>query len=145
MRKINLFKSVVCGVLVSFILGTSVWAGTIERTIAARGVSEYSDYYSGTVGQYSVTGKSTISSLKVVNTSSSPKLFYAAARRYNQYTDSYDLGSTSSYVLTPGQYETKSVERDMNNTNYDYHHFAEGFYSTTSSVRLDFYTFKAQQ
>lgn len=50
MRKPNLFKGIACGLMLTVIVGTSVFAGTVDRAARLKNVGTYSDYYSGDVG-----------------------------------------------------------------------------------------------
>lgn len=73
MRKTNMLKSVVCGLMIMLITGTTVFAGTVTRDRKVRNVTTYTDEYSGAVGNYCAAGDSTIARTSIQNTSQSSK------------------------------------------------------------------------
>lgn len=145
MCKSKLFKSLICGAVMALTIGTGVFAGTVEREEYVLNEETYSDSYSGTVGNYTVTGMESYTVLELRNNGGSPKLYYGTVRAYNHASEAYENDTTKAYTISPGSYERKYMDRDMREAKYSYEHIAEGFYSTTSSVRLDYYKFTAQQ
>ena len=144
MCKSKLFKSLICGAVMALTIGTGVFAGTVEREEYVRNVATYTDSYSGTVGQYDVLGGTGGTKLTIRNTVGIPTLYYATVRAYNYASREYDNNVTTAHTLQPGGSASKSMQRDMYSERHRYDHIGEGFYSTTSSVRLDYYKYSAQ-
>lgn len=146
MRKGNLFKGIVCGLMLTAVVGTAAFAGTVERSAMLKNVGTYSDYYSGDVGHYTASGTSTQCKLTTVNNTSSPRKYECSLRRYNTDTDTYDAGTTEVVTLAPGVNHVKTLTRDYDNKNYNYRNQVIGYlYTNTTSVVSDNYTYLVTQ
>ena len=146
MFKRNLFKSIVCGLMLTAVVGTTGFAGTVDRAARLKNVGTYSDYYSGDVGHYTASGTSTQCKLDVRNNTSSPRKYECTLTRYDTDTSSYDAGTTNVVELAPGSNYVKALPRDYDNERYNYNNHVKGYYYTnTTSVILDYYTYLLTQ
>lgn len=56
MRRTNLVKTILCGLIGTIAMGTAVFAGTVSREGYVRG-KNYTNSYSGTLGKYAAGGE----------------------------------------------------------------------------------------
>ena len=147
MCKSKFLKSVVCGMLIAFTVATSAFAGTVVNEVRVRGESRFSDYYSGGVGHYSVSGYEGSSiALYARNTTGSERLYHCTVKRFNYNTMSYDMSDTNAGRIAPGQTLDNSITRNHQNAVVDYLLWAEGYnYPDTTTVKIDDYKCKALQ
>lgn len=147
MKKTNLLKAVVCSMMITLVMTSTVFAGTASEVIWARGVVTYTKNYDGTVGNYTLAGNSGSIRTTAVNTSTGDKWFQCFVYRYNYNTYTYDYQDVDSGVVTNGATMSVDLGRDMNSGVYDYKHVARG-YSTpvyVSGALVDEYTLEAWQ
>ena len=74
MRKTNLFKSIVCGLMLTTVLGSAVYAGTGSETVAAYKKNVNKSYF-GAAGTYVTKGDSEWFILTSRSSSSSSKMY----------------------------------------------------------------------
>ena len=56
MAKTNLIKGIVCGLMLTAVVGSTVFAGTVSRSANLRNVTTYNDTYVGEIGAYNAYG-----------------------------------------------------------------------------------------
>lgn len=156
MRKTNLLKGVVCGLLFTVVAGSAVFAGTYNNTENQRNEMYYSNTYNGTLGTYMAYGTKGASdpgspnkayaNLKTQNTTGMPHMYTCSVYQYDEYKEEYDKSSVKTVVLSPGQNCVVSIPREYtNNYNEYYHHVSGYYYTNTTTVQLDDYSYTADQ
>ncbi len=152
MRQPNLFKGIVCGLMLTAVVGTTAFAGTVSRSANLKGVTTYSDTYAGEIGAYNAYGsynsstKIAYANLKVQNTYSNVYKFRGEVWRWDDIQNAYTDSDTESQQLAPGGNFTVSIIRDASYDEFNYYHHAKGYYSPyTDSVVLDSYTYNVIQ
>lgn len=147
MKKTNLLKAVVCAIMITLVMTSTVLAGTASEEIFVRNVAAYTKNYSGAVGDYTLTGTSSSVRTIAANTSTGDKYFQCFVYRYNFTTETYDYQDVDSGVLANGERMSVEIGRDMNNGLYDYEHVARGYSTPTyiSGALVDEYKLKAMQ
>lgn len=128
MKRTNLLKAVVCGVMITLIMTSTVLAATVSREEKVRGKS-YTNSYSGVVGHYTAAGDNVNARTTIVNTSTSEKWFQCYVYRYNYNSLSYDSSESVSKVLKNGEPVSIVISRNSSSYMYDYEHIARGFYT----------------
>lgn len=147
MKKTNLMKAVVCAIMITLVMTSTVLAGTASEEIRVRNVAAYTKNYSGAVGDYTLTGNPSSVRTIAANTFAGDKYFQCFVYRYNYNTFTYDYQDVDSGVLANGARMSVEIGRDMNSAVYNYEHIARG-YSTPayiSGALVDEYTLKAKQ
>lgn len=74
MRRTNLVKTILCGLIGTIAMGTAVFAGTVSREGYVRG-KNYTNSYSGTLGKYAAGGEADTAATSAQNTSGSSRWF----------------------------------------------------------------------
>ena len=146
MKRTNLLKAVVCGMMITLIMTSTVFAGTKSVSEKVRGRS-YTNNYEGEVGYYVAAGDSAYARTTIVNRSTGEKWFQAYVYRYNYNSMSYDDQNSESKVMTNGVTMTIDISRAKSSSVYDYIHLAKGFYTSVyiNGAVADEYRFEAQQ
>ncbi len=152
MRKSNLFKGIVCGLMLTAVVGTTVFAGTVSRSANLKGVTTYSDTYAGDIGAFNAYGtyysgtKTAYANLKAQNTYSNVYKFYGEVCEWNDIYNAYTDSDSETQQLAPGGTFTVTIIRDASYMYVDYYHHAKVYYSPyTDSVILDSYTYEVIQ
>ena len=148
MRKSNFFKTVVCGMMITMIMASTVFAGTVSRSAKVRNVVTYTDVYSGAVGNYTAAGDPSYVRTTVQNTTNSIKYYGYYVYRYNWATQTYDRASIGGRPVANGDITYVAMNgRSMSSAIYDYLHVVQGYASTvySSATMVDNYTFLAMQ
>ena len=152
MAKTNLIKGIVCGLMLTAVVGTTAFAGTVSRSANLRSVKTYSDTYTGEIGAYNAYGtynsssKIAYANLKVQNVSGSIYKYYGEVSRWNSFLKEWTDSDIESQILAPGGNFTVSIVRDYAYDGFDYYNHAKGYYSPyTDSVVLDSYTYEVIQ
>lgn len=127
MKKTNLVKAVVCAVMITLVMTSTVFAGTVSDVIKVRGVYNYTENYQGSVGHYTFAGDRNYARTTIVNTSKSEKWFQCFVYRYNHDTKSYDSQEIISKAVANGAPLSVQIGRDMNSEIYDYEHKTKGY------------------
>lgn len=86
MRRTNLVKTILCGLIGTIAMGTAVFAGTINRESYVRG-KNYTNSYSGTLGKYAAGGEADTAATSAQNTSGSSRWFSVQVYEYNIVTN----------------------------------------------------------
>lgn len=148
----KLIKGIVCGLMLTAVVGTTAFAGTVSRSANLRTVKTYSDTYLGDIGAYNAYGtyhsSTTVAyaNLKVQNTYSSVYKFYGDVREWDDVFNYYTASDTETQQLAPGGSFTVSIIRDYSYDVVSYYHNAKCYYSPNSdSVILDSYTYEVLQ
>ena len=147
MKRTNLMKAVVCAVMITLVMTSTVFAGTVSDVIKVRGVYNYTENYQGSVGHYTFAGDREYARTTIVNTSKSEKWFQCFVHRYNQVTETYDSWDIESKAVANGAPLSVQIERDKDSKFYDYEHKAKG-YSTSMYIAgtlVDEYLLEAWQ
>ncbi len=145
MRKTNLFKVIVCGLMLTAVVGTTGLAATralvqVDDGSYVLDVEFYYDELDGTYGKFITYGETDSTELKVVNNNSAPRSYYIEVFEVDAYLNNVTRSDYSHVVLNPGGNETVYVSRDYDNPRYNYLHNGKSYYSTTStSVVIDNY------
>lgn len=147
MKKTNLLKAIVCGVMVTLVMGSTVLAGTVTRFAYVRGSNTYFNEYEGAVGEYVASASDGFARTTVMNKSASEKLFYCSIEIYDAANEETYRTLSFADTLTTGRSVSKGLRREVSSRKYNYIHRATGFLSTTSSsaTLVDSYKFTAKQ
>ena len=152
MRKSNLIKGIVCGLMLTAVVGTVALANVDPASTRARvrvgngefvlDVEDYYDYYTGTYGTFNLTGAPSTTKLSVTNNSGSENKFYVEALTINNSLGP-DQTEDSDYKyanLTPGASTSVTSYRDYDYPGHRYFHNGKSYYANTTSVVIDNYT-----
>lgn len=146
MRRTNLVKTILCGLIGTIAMGTAVFAGTINRESYVRG-KNYTNSYSGTLGKYAAGGEADTAATSAQNTSGSSKWFSVQVYEYNIVTNRAERKDVVSKKVLNGSSINAEIDRDKNSKAYNYIHVGQGYASDvySSATMLDNYTYTAKQ
>lgn len=146
MRKTNLVKTILCGLIGTIAMGTAVFAGTVSREGYVRG-KNYTNSYSGTLGKYAAGGEADTAATSAQNTSGSSKWFSVQVYEYNIVTNRAERKDVVSKKVLNGSSINAEIDRDKNSKAYNYIHVGQGYASDvySSATMLDNYTYTAKQ
>ena len=145
MKKSNLIKGIVCGLMLTAVVGTSGFAASRALTNVNSGdyvyeVEFYQNNKYGTYGKFTAYGEVDSAETRVVNTSSAPRKYYLETYERNAYLGTITSSDYSVPILTPGGNDYAYIVRYYDNPLYDYYHYGKSYYSTQStSVVIDNY------
>lgn len=147
MRKTNLVKTILCGLIGTIAMGTAVFAGTINRESYVRGKNNYSNSYKGTLGNYAAGGEADTAATSAQNTSGSSRWFSVQVYEYNVVTNRDEGRDVLSKEVSNGSSINVEIDRDKNSKAYNYIHVGQGYASNvySSATMLDNYTYTAKQ
>ena len=147
MRKTNLVKTILCGLIGTIAMGTAVFAGTINRESYVRGKNNYSNSYKGTLGNYAAGGEADTAATSAQNTSGSSRWFSVQVYEYNVVTNRNEGRDVLSKEVSNGSSINVEIDRDKNSKAYNYIHVGQGYASNvySSATMLDNYTYTAKQ
>ena len=147
MRRTNLVKTILCGLIGTIAMGTAVFAGTINRDSYVRGKNSYSNSYKGTLGNYAAGGEENLAATSSQNLSGSSRWFSAQVYEYNVVTYSNEGKDVVSKKVSNGSSINAEIDRDKNSKAYNYIHVGQGHASSeySSATMLDNYTYIAKQ
>lgn len=146
MRRTNLVKTILCGLIGTIAMGTAVFAGTVSREGYVRG-KNYTNSYSGTLGKYAAGGEADTAATSAQNLSGSSRWFSAQVYEYNVVTYSNEGKDVVSKKVSNGSSINAEIDRDKNSKAYNYIHVGQGHASSeySSATMLDNYTYIAKQ
>lgn len=146
MRRTNLVKTILCGLIGTIAMGTAVFAGTVSREGYVRG-KNYTNSYSGTLGKYAAGGEADTAATSAQNTSGSSKWFSVQVYEYNIVTNRDERKYVVSKKVLNGSSINAEIGRDKNSKAYNYIHVGQGYASNvySSATMLDNYTYTAKQ
>ena len=146
MRKTNLVKTILCGLIGTIAMGTAVFAGTVSREGYVRG-KNYTNSYSGTLGKYAAGGEADTAATSAQNTSGSSKWFSVQVYEYNIVTNRAERKDVVSKKVLNGSSINAEIDRDKNSKAYNHIHVGQGYASDvySSATMLDNYTYTAKQ
>ena len=133
MRRTNLVKTILCGLIGTIAMGTAVFAGTVSREGYVRG-KNYTNSYSGTLGKYAAGGEADTAATSAQNTS-------------NVETYRNNRKQVISDCVINGSSINAQIYRNINSKMYRYIHVGQGYASNvySSATMLDNYTYTAKQ
>ena len=146
MRRTNLVKTILCGLIGTIAMGTAVFAGTVSREGYVRG-KNYTNSYSGTLGKYAAGGEADTAATSAQNTSGSSRWFSVQVYEYNIVTNRAERKDVVSKKVLNGSSINAEIDRDKNSKAYNYIHVGQGYASDvySSATMLDNYTYTAKQ
>ena len=147
MRRTHLVRTVVCAAVFSLMLGTMAFAGTVTRSAKVRGVTSYTNSYTGSYGYYCAASNGTNSTTTAVNNCGNTRYYNCSVSRYNYNTGTYDLWDGDSKQMDNGESTSAKIARSKNSYVYNYKHNVEAYASPTgtSTTLVDNYTYTAKQ
>ena len=146
MKKSNLFKGVLCGVMLAAVVSSTVAAGTVKKEVQGYRVRNFDDSYSGDVGTYRAVVRYNAATIEVQNTSGSPKIYRLEADIYDIQSSRYIDFEAKSVVPSPGYSDYCMIDRDYNEARYSYRLLAQGYNGTsTATGRADYYEYYVKQ
>lgn len=147
MRRTNLVKTILCGLIGAIAMGTAVFAGTINRESYVRGKNSYSNSYKGTLGNYAAGGEENLAATSSQNLSGSSRWFSAQVYEYNVVTYRNEGKDVVSKKVFNGSSINVEIDRDKNSKAYNYIHVGQGYASNvySSATMLDNNTYTAKQ
>lgn len=147
MRKTNLVKTILCGLIGTIAMGTAVFAGTVSRESYVRGKNNYSNSYKGTLGNYAAGGEADTAATSAQNLSGASRWFSAQVYEYNVVDDRNERKDVVSKKVLNGSSINAEIGRDKNSKAYNYIHVGQGYASDvySSATMLDNYTYTAKQ
>lgn len=146
MKKSNFFKSLACGLMMTMVVGTSVFAGTATETLRVRGYN-YNQPFKGAIANYSASGNDTYAITSVQNTSVSTCYYSLTVRCFDYSSMDYSASRNIAPTLEAGEVSSVKIARDKESYIKDYYHYAKGSVSSSfsSGTTLDNYTVIAKQ
>lgn len=147
MRRTNLVKTILCGLIGTIAMGTAVFAGTVSRESYVRGKNSYTNSYKGTLGNYAAGGEADTAATSAQNTSGSSRWFSVQVYEYNIVTNRDEGRDVLSKEVSNGSSINVEIDRDKNSKAYNYIHVGQGYASNvySSATMLDNYTYTAKQ
>ena len=147
MRRTNLVKTILCGLIGTIAMGTAVFAGTVSRESYVRGKNSYTNSYKGTLGNYAAGGEADTAATSAQNTSGSSRWFSVQVYEYNVVTNRNEGRDVLSKEVSNGSSINVEIDRDKNSKAYNYIHVGQGYASNvySSATMLDNYTYTAKQ
>lgn len=142
----KLIKGIVCGLMLTTVVGTTVFAGTVNREVFGYNIKNISDSYTGDVGVYEAVISKDVAGIRVRNVGGSSRYYTLECDYYNSITgELYDL-EASSVTLAPGGIATECIYRDYIEPRCSYRVYGCGYYGThTTSGLADVYSFYIDQ
>lgn len=144
--KRNFIKGIVCGLMLTTVVGSTVFAGTYDGEIYGYGKTNIRKEYYGSVGQYSAVGTQTSAYVLATNTTPSSRLYKVQYGKYHNGMNQYTQYITDSNVL--GHYGTIDAtgERVYNDPYYSYYLVAYGYNSTAEATgQADYFRYYIEQ
>ena len=114
MRRTNLVKTILCGLIGTIAMGTAVFAGTVSREGYVRG-KNYTNSYSGTLGKYAAGGEADTAATSAQNTSGSSRWFSVQVYEYNVET----YRSNRKQVISDCVINGSSINAQIYSSSYD--------------------------
>ena len=146
-RKTNLVKTILCGLIGTIAMGTAVFAGTVSRESYVRGKNSYTNSYKGTLGNYVIGGEEDTAATSVQNLSGASRWFSAQVYEYNVVDNRNERKDVVSKKVLNGSSINAEIGRDKNSNAYNYIHVGQGYASSeySSATMLDNYRYTAKQ
>ena len=134
MKKSNLIKGIVCGLMLTTVVGSTVFAGTFSDEIYGYNKANIRKEFYGSVGKYSGVGTQTSAYVIATNNTVSSRLYKVQYGKYHNGMNQYIQFVTNSDVL--GLYGTVDAtgEREYNDPYYSYSLVAYGYNSTAEAT-----------
>ena len=146
MRKTNLFKGIVCGLMLTAVVGTSVFAGNYSEEVYGYKNANIRKTYTGSVGIYTATGNQTSAGVIAVNNSGHERFYKTHYGRYHNGMDQYVEFITDSDVVATYSSLQVNGPREYDNVFYSYSLTAYGYNSTAEATgQADFFSFYIEQ
>lgn len=147
MRKTNLLKGVVCGLLFTVVASSAVF-GKTRTVVEEKGlwITEIKDYLVGTVGKYEYTVTKKDTNLITTNTSTSSRLYRADAGCYNLTTGRSVAFYADSEILAKTGKLGAGITRNYGVNGFRYVSSARGYYGTHETTGIaDSYSYTFYQ
>lgn len=147
MRKTNLFKGIVCGLMFTALVGSAVYAGTGSGSAYGYNDTYVADIFYGDVGSYRTVATSELTNIYAKNTSNSSKMYYVEAQHYLSTTgDVIELDAVQE-VLDENEISSKAyVIREYDDVYASYFTIGKGYYGASTATGLaDYYTYDIYQ
>ncbi len=134
MRRTNLIKGIVCGLMLTAVVGSTVFAGNFSDDVYGYKVKSIRKEYTGSVGSYSAVGTETSAYVIAVNNTVASRLYKVQYGKYHNGMKQYVEFITDSDILT--HYHTISVvgSRLYDDVLYSYSLVAQGYNSTAEAT-----------
>lgn len=147
MRRTHFVRAVVCAAVFSLMLGTTAFAGTVTRSAKVRGVTSYTDTYTGAYGYYCAASNGSYSTTTALNNCGYIRYYNCSVSRYNYSTRRYDLWDDGSKPMDNGESTSATIVRSKNSYVYNYEHNVKAYDSPTGTptTLVDKYTYTAKQ
>ena len=132
--------------MLTAIVGSTVFAGTVEREVYGYNVKKINDSYTGSVGVYSAVVNQDVAGLEVRNVGGSSRYYRLECSVYSNARREFIDFEASTTILSPGGIATEAIGRDYRDTMLSYGILGEGYYGThTTSGLADRYYFYVEQ
>ena len=146
MRKSNLIKGIVCGLMLTAVVGSSVFAGTFSDEIYGYNKANIRKEFYGSVGQYSAVGTQTSAYVLATNNTASSRLYKVQYGKYHNGMNQYIEYVTNSDVLDHYRTVTADGGRVYNDPFYSYLLVAYGYNSTAEATgQADYFRYYIEQ
>ena len=147
MRRTNLVKTILCGLIGTIAMGTAVFAGTVSRESYVRGKNSYTNSYKGTLGNYVAGGEAETAATSAQNLSGISRWFSVQVYEHNVVTNRDERKKVVAKKVLNGSTVNAEIGRDKNSNAYNYLHVGQGYASDvySSATMLDNYTYTAKQ
>ena len=147
MRKTHLLKTLLCTAMIIMVTGTTVMAGTVTRSQKVRGITTYTNSYTGAVGYYCAAGDGSYARTSLINKSNSKYWFQCCVQCFNVEDQEIEHISIVDGAIVNGGVMSVRVSRNKNTYMRNYIHSTIGCTSSSYSAATAFdkYTFTGKQ
>lgn len=146
MAKSKLFKGIVCGLMLTAVVGSTVFAGNYTNGSYGYNVKNVNNSYTGDVGIYNAYFNSTTAGLNVRNNTNSSKYYKLECDSYYAHTNELVDISASAGVCAPYNLLNENITRDYTDARYMYRILGQGYNSTSEITgRADYYMYTLTQ
>ena len=145
MAKRNLIKGIVCGLMLTTVLGTTGFAATkavvqVENNDYVYEVESYYNMYNGTYGNFYAKGETNLAKTEVVNDTYAQRGYALQVKEFNYGSQTITRYDYDEVVLNVYGSSYVSIFRDFDYPGTKYTHTGKSFSSPgTTSVVIDQY------
>ena len=146
MNKKNFFKGIVCGLMLTAVVGSTVFAGSYSGEEYACNKKNVRKEYVGSVGQYSAVGTETSAYVIATNNTTASRLYKVQYGKYHNGMNQYTEYITDSKVLDFYRAVRVDGSRVYNDPYYSYSLVAYGYNSTAEATgQADYFRYYIEQ
>lgn len=147
MKRSNLIKGIVCGLMLTALAGSAVYAGTDSGRVYGYNDTYIAHIFYGDVGSYRTIANSERTSIYAKNTTSSYKMYYVEARHYLSTTgETIDIDAVQEVLALNELSSNAYVFREYSDVYASYITTGRGYNGASTATGVaDYYTYDIYQ